>query len=177
MATDIDAAIKIASELSTVQANIERANGEAAYQNKRTTTDLMNIRFGVREQKAFWRPIREAAQDFSGNLSNGASQAITAVAYILPWLFVVVPGSLAADAEHDLLSHLLTVAQLPTVRRLRCFRRAERHPSGRGFADLPRSAEEDTRSLLLGINPRSARRATDGRSRLGKRGLGGPVSD
>src|ERR1700738_4502678 len=73
-------------------------------------------------------------------------------------------GLLAADAEHDLLSHLLTVAQLPTARRLRCFRRAERHPSGRGFADLPLSAEEDTRSLLLGINPRSARRATDGRS-------------
>jgi hypothetical protein len=91
-AINIDAAIKIASELSTVQANIERANGEAAYQHKRTTTDLVNIRFEVREQKAFWRPIREAAQDFSGNLSNGASQAITAVAYILPWLLVVVPG-------------------------------------------------------------------------------------
>jgi hypothetical protein len=91
-ATNIDAAIKIASELSTVQANIERASGEAAYQNKRTTTDLVNIRFEVREQKAFWRSIREAAQDFSGNLSTGTSQAITAVAYILPWLFVVVPG-------------------------------------------------------------------------------------
>jgi hypothetical protein len=31
-------------------------------------------------------------RDFLGNLSNGVSQAITAVAYIVPWLFVVVPG-------------------------------------------------------------------------------------
>jgi len=31
--------------------------------------------------------------------------------------------------------------------------------------------------LLLGIDLRSARRATDGRSRLGNRGVGGPLSD
>jgi hypothetical protein len=91
-AANVDAAIKIASELSTVQTNLERANGEAAYQTKRTTTDVVNIEFVVPEHKAFWRPVREAFRDFLGNLSNGVSQAITAVAYIVPWLFVVVPG-------------------------------------------------------------------------------------
>jgi len=48
--------------------------------------------FAVAEQRAFWRPVREAFRDFLRNLSNGVSQAITAVAYIVPWLFVVVPG-------------------------------------------------------------------------------------
>jgi hypothetical protein len=91
-ATNIDAAIKIASELSTVQSNLEHANGEAAYQTKRTTTDIVSVNFAVAEQRAFWRPVREATRDFLGNLSNGMSQAITAVAYIVPWLFVVVPG-------------------------------------------------------------------------------------
>jgi len=91
-ATNIDAAIKIASELSTVQSNLEHAAGEAAYQTKRVTTDIVTISFAVAEQRAFWRPIREAARDFLGNLSNGMSQAITAIAYIVPWLFVVVPG-------------------------------------------------------------------------------------
>jgi hypothetical protein len=91
-ATNVDAAIKIASELSTVQSNLERAAGEAAYQTKRVTTDIVTISFAVAEQRAFWRPVREAFRDFSGNLSNGVSQAITAVAYIVPWLFVVVPG-------------------------------------------------------------------------------------
>jgi len=91
-ATNVDAAIKIASELSTVQGNLERANGEAAYQTKRVTTDVVTINFAVAEQRAFWRPVREAFRDFLGNLSNGMSQAITAVAYIVPWLFVVVPG-------------------------------------------------------------------------------------
>jgi Domain of unknown function (DUF4349) len=90
--TNIDAAIKVASELSTVQGNLERATGEAAYQTKRTTTDIVTIHFSVTEQKAFWRPIHDAVRDFFGNLSNGISQAITAIAYILPWLLVVIPG-------------------------------------------------------------------------------------
>jgi Domain of unknown function (DUF4349) len=91
-ATNVDAAIKIASELSRVQGELERATGEAAYQTKRVTTDIVTISFAVAEQRAFWRPVREALRDFLGNLSSGVSQAITAVAYIVPWLFVVVPG-------------------------------------------------------------------------------------
>jgi acyl transferase domain-containing protein len=90
--TNIDAAIKVASELSSVQRNLEQANGQAAYQAKRTTTDIVTIYFSVTEQKAFWRPIRDAMRDFFGNLSEAISQAITAVAYILPWLLVVIPG-------------------------------------------------------------------------------------
>jgi Domain of unknown function (DUF4349) len=90
--TNIEAAIKIASELSTVQSDIERATGEAAFQTKRVTTDVVTLRFDVTEQRAFWRPVREALRDFLGHLSEGMSQAITAVAYIVPWLFVVVPG-------------------------------------------------------------------------------------
>jgi hypothetical protein len=90
--TNIDAAIKVASELSSVQSNLEQANGQAAYQAKRTTTDIVTVHFSVTEQKAFWRPIRDAVRDFFGNLSEGISQAITAVAYILPWLLVVIPG-------------------------------------------------------------------------------------
>jgi hypothetical protein len=90
--TNVDAAIKIASELSKVQGDLERVTGDAAYQTKRVTTDIVTITFAVAEQRAFWRPVREALRDFLGNLSNGVSQAITAVAYIVPWLFVVVPG-------------------------------------------------------------------------------------
>jgi Domain of unknown function (DUF4349) len=89
---NVEAAIKLASELSTVQTDLERVNGEAAYQTKRVTTDIVRIEFLVAEHKAFWRPVREAVRDFLGNLSMGLSQAITAIAYIVPWLFVVVPG-------------------------------------------------------------------------------------
>ena len=90
--TNVEAAIKLASELSTVQTNLERVNGEAAFQTKRVTTDVVRIEFVVAEHKAFWRPVHEAVRDFLGNLSTGLSQAITAIAYIIPWLFVVVPG-------------------------------------------------------------------------------------
>ncbi len=91
-ATNIDAAVKIASELSTVQSDLERATGEAAFQTKRTTTDIATIEFVVAAQTAFWRPIGEAAAGFFGNLSVGLSQAITAIAFIIPWLIVVLPG-------------------------------------------------------------------------------------
>ncbi|HEX4150677.1 MAG TPA: DUF4349 domain-containing protein [Steroidobacteraceae bacterium] len=90
--TNIDAAVKVASELATVQGNLERATAEAAYQNKRTTSDVVMIDLVVAQRTAYWRPIREALRDFLGNMSNGMSQAITAIAYIVPWLFVVVPG-------------------------------------------------------------------------------------
>ena len=74
--TNIEAAIKIASELSTVQSDIERATGEAAFQTKRVTADVVTLRFDVTEQRAFWRPVREALRDFQGHLSEGMSQAI-----------------------------------------------------------------------------------------------------
>jgi len=90
--TNIDAAIKIASELSTVQSNLEGVTGEAAYQSKRTTTDIVALEFIVPARSAYWRPIRDSLRDFVGNLSTGFSEAITAVAYIVPWLLVVIPG-------------------------------------------------------------------------------------
>jgi hypothetical protein len=45
--TYIDAAIKIASELSNVQSNLEQALGQAAFQTKRTTTACQVERRGV----------------------------------------------------------------------------------------------------------------------------------
>lgn len=89
---NVEAAIKLASELSSVQTDLERTSGEAVYQTKRTTTEIVRIEFVVIERKAFWRPIWEALDNFSGNFSNGVSQVVTAVAYIVPWMFVVVPG-------------------------------------------------------------------------------------
>jgi hypothetical protein len=74
--------------------NLSAICGQAAYQAKRTTTDIVTIHFSFAEQKAFWRPVHDAGRYFLGNLSAGISQAITAVAYILPWLFVVIPGLL-----------------------------------------------------------------------------------
>jgi hypothetical protein len=53
---------------------------------------IVTIHYFDSEQKAFWRPIRDALRSFFWNPSEGISQAITAVAYILPWSLVVIPG-------------------------------------------------------------------------------------
>lgn len=88
--THVEAAIKIAAELSNVQTQLERTEAEASNETRRTQTDLVAIELSA-EHHAILRPIRAALDGFLGNLSNGIAQAITALAYILPWACLLVP--------------------------------------------------------------------------------------
>lgn len=87
---DIDALIKISSELSKVQGELEQTMGSNKHLLLRTNTDIVNIRFVVNKSRGFWTPVSRSLSSFSGNLSAGISQAITATAYILPWLVIIV---------------------------------------------------------------------------------------
>lgn len=88
---NIDAAIKIASELSHVQGDIERISIEADIQKQRVETETLDVDLSTGSRRAFLKPVRESLSDFSTNLSNGVAQAVTAVAYILPWSAIFLP--------------------------------------------------------------------------------------
>jgi len=88
-ANDIDALIKITSELSKVQSELEQAMGNNAHLLQRTNLDIVNIGFVVNKNRSFWSPIFRSLKSFLSNLSDGISQAITATAYIIPWLVVI----------------------------------------------------------------------------------------
>jgi len=86
---DIEALIKIASELSTVQSNIEYAFGAKANLLQRVKMDIVHINLHTPLHESFWLPISTASNNFGGNLSDGISQTITVLAYLLPWLFIL----------------------------------------------------------------------------------------
>ncbi len=88
--SDIESLIKIAQELSQVQSDIEYAEGEKAKLLQRTKMDIVHISLHARSYISFWGPISESLIDFGENLSEGISQAIIAVAYLLPWVVIVL---------------------------------------------------------------------------------------
>jgi hypothetical protein len=87
---DIDALIKITSELTKVQSDLEHALGEHAYQKQRVELEILSVRFVAEESRSTLGPVRQSIRDFGENLSEGIAQAITGVAYVLPWLIVVL---------------------------------------------------------------------------------------
>jgi len=86
---DIDALIKLNHELAQVQSELEAANGRQAYLLQRVATETLDIAIHSDHSPSFWRPISAAASGFGGNLSQGIATAITALAYLLPWAFVI----------------------------------------------------------------------------------------
>lgn len=87
--SDVDKLIKVTHELAQVQADLEAASGNQAYLVQRVETEILEISISATQNRSFWRPISLAASDFSSSLSHGISTAITGVAYLLPWTFVI----------------------------------------------------------------------------------------
>ncbi|MCJ8273398.1 MAG: DUF4349 domain-containing protein, partial [Psychrosphaera sp.] len=87
---DIDALVKLAQEEAKVQTDLEYAMGEKAQLLKRVQTDILNITLNSQGSLPFWQPINESMSGFGGNLSKGISQSITAVAFLIPWILVLL---------------------------------------------------------------------------------------
>ncbi|MBO9689153.1 MAG: DUF4349 domain-containing protein [Mitsuaria chitosanitabida] len=86
---DVDALIKVTRELAQVQSELEDASGKQANLKRRVETETLSIYIQSTHARSFWRPISLALSDFGGTLSQGISTAITAVAFLLPWFFVL----------------------------------------------------------------------------------------
>jgi hypothetical protein len=89
-ADDIEALIKVSSELTKVQSEIELAKGEKDFLHQRVSKDIVNLHFQVEYYRSFWKPIRESLSDFSNNLSEGISGTIIVAAYLLPGSIVLL---------------------------------------------------------------------------------------
>lgn len=88
---NVDALIKVASEIASTESKLEALKGEHAYLKQRVELDLLNLRFVVESSRSFWAPIGDSLDEFAGDLSSGVSDAITGFAYLLPWLFILIP--------------------------------------------------------------------------------------
>jgi hypothetical protein len=87
---DIDALLKIAKELASVQSELEQAAGNEQYLLKRINMDLVTISFRTTQTREFWSPIILAAKDFFYELSEGISSAIGIVAYSIPFFALLI---------------------------------------------------------------------------------------
>lgn len=87
---EIESLIKVVQELSKVQSDIEYAEGEKAKLLQRTQMDIVYISLQTRSYSSFWGPIADSLADFGENLSEGISQAITVVAFLLPWVVIIL---------------------------------------------------------------------------------------
>lgn len=85
--SDVDSLIKVNKELAQVQSDIEEMTRNNTQLMQRVNTEILNISIRSVENLSFWRPITLAMSDFGKNLSQGFSTAITALAYLIPWMF------------------------------------------------------------------------------------------
>lgn len=89
-ASDIESLIKVTSELARVQSEIEDLQGDRAQIQKRLDLDLLTIQLFADNADDFLHPISRALDRFLYTLSAGVSSIITTLAWILPWLVLVV---------------------------------------------------------------------------------------
>lgn len=89
--TNVEALIKVNQELARVQSELEAATGEQARLAKRVKTEVLNLSISTAGSRGFWRPIQDSLSEFGTNLAQGIASAVTGVAFLLPWLVVLVP--------------------------------------------------------------------------------------
>jgi hypothetical protein len=87
---DIDALLKIAKELASVQSELEQTAGKEQYLLKRINMDLVTISYRTTHDRQFWAPIIRAAKNFFYELSDGISSAIGVVAYSIPFFLLLI---------------------------------------------------------------------------------------
>lgn len=85
----IDSLIKISSELAEVQTQLEFSQGEKAKLYQRVSQEILHISMQSKVHESSFGPIGEALDEFGENAAEGMSVFITAVAYLLPWIFVL----------------------------------------------------------------------------------------
>ena len=88
---NVDALIKIESEISRVQSEIEQVNGRLSFNKNRIKTEVVELKFVTSTPQGFWAPIGESFSDYSTNLAEGVSSAISGTALVLPWLVILIP--------------------------------------------------------------------------------------
>jgi hypothetical protein len=78
-----------AKKLAQVQGELEAATGAQAALQRRVDTELLEVKITSQRHQAFWRPIGQAADQFGTSLSQGTAIAISATAYLIPWILLL----------------------------------------------------------------------------------------
>ena len=90
---DIKALMSVNEELARVQSQLESATGERAHLQQRIDTETLTIAIAGNGERAThaWRSISRSLHEFGAHLADAAADAITFVAYAIPWAVVLLP--------------------------------------------------------------------------------------
>ena len=88
---NVEALIKVTSEMAETQLKLDSMAGSHAYLRQRIDLDILNIRLVSDRERSFSAPLKDAIADFTDDLSEGIAGAISGFAFLLPWLFVLFP--------------------------------------------------------------------------------------
>jgi hypothetical protein len=96
----IEQLITVSKELATVQTQIDALSTQQAQLRRRVDTDLLTINLSPPDQayRSQETPIRDALAVFGSNFREAVSQVITFIAFVLPWLVILLPGLLLLRA-------------------------------------------------------------------------------
>lgn len=87
---DADSLIKLNKELSQAQSEIETQAGKQAFLNQRLETEILSVSIVTYKNLSFWNPITRSVHEFGTNLSQGISSAIIGIAFLIPWLILLL---------------------------------------------------------------------------------------
>lgn len=87
---NIDSLIKVSQEIANVQSQLEDLSGNNQVLMQRVNMDIVNIRLSSHNEDSFWKPISDSLDEFKSNLAEGIAGAITGIAYLIPWLAVLI---------------------------------------------------------------------------------------
>lgn len=88
--SDIEALIKVNQELSQVVSQIESLSGTRAQLSQRVDTEILSVSITSAQGKSWLRPVSNALSNFGANLAEGTSSTINAIAYLMPFTFVLL---------------------------------------------------------------------------------------
>jgi len=90
----IEQLITASRELATVQTDIDALGSQQAQLRRRVDTDLLTINMSPPHEVYLSQqtPIRDAFKSFGSNFREALGDVIRVIAFVLPWLVIVLPG-------------------------------------------------------------------------------------
>lgn len=89
-AQEVDALIRVASELSRVQSDLEYAQGEKARLYQRIDQPIVSVHLQTVEYDSFWSPIGKSLSQFGEYFAKGTAFVLMAIAFGIPSLIVLI---------------------------------------------------------------------------------------
>jgi len=92
---DLKDLLALEREISRVQGQLESTTSQLKVLRKRVSMSVVDINYQskpVAVSRDTVSPIGRALKAFFGNISQGIASVINVIAYILPWLILIIPG-------------------------------------------------------------------------------------